>query len=212
MANASSTVTKLHTANGSITSKANSIIQQRILDAFERQARTVGPRGVVITELVAELGISTKTLYRHFSNKEAIVCQLMHSWTERWFKLQQKGLVEGLPPKQRIEVFAVNWLEHTRLFSSQFWQQLERDFPNAYAIYQQQHQLFLERARHNLTPDIRQDLHPDLALSSLMSLMNHAGDGQLCDSLNLTRKDALLQVINLWAQGALRSELLEEKN
>ena len=210
MANASPAVTKLHAGNGD--SNTNPAMQQRILDAFERQARTAGPRGVVITELVAELGISTKTLYRHFANKEDMVCQLMHSWTERWFELQQKGLTEGLPPKQRIEVVAVNWLEHTSLFSPLFWQQLERDFPSAYAIYQQQHHLFLERARQNLTPDIRQGLHPDLALSSLMSLMSHAGDGQLCDQLNLTRKDALLQVIDLWAQGTFRPELPGKKN
>jgi len=49
---------------------------------------------------------------------------------------------------------------------------------------------------------------PDLALSTLMSMINQATDGQLCDRLNLTRKNALLQLIDLWTQGAFRRELL----
>jgi len=93
-------------------------------------------------------------------------------------------------------------------FSEQFWLQLERNFPEAFELYQQQYQAFLERSRQNLLALIREDLNPDLALSTLMSMINHAIDSQLCDQLNLTRKNALLQVIDLWTQGAFRRELL----
>ena len=186
----------------------DSALRQRILKAFEGQARVVGPRGVIISELVSELGISTKTLYRHFDNKEHIVYELMTSWSEHWLSLQQRGFSDGLSPKQRIETIAVNWVEHMGRFSEQFWQQLERDFPEAFEIHQQQYQAFLERSRQNLVALIREDLNPDLALSTLMSMINHAIDSQLCDQLNLTRKNALLQVIDLWTQGAFRRELL----
>jgi len=201
-------------------------LRQRILEAFERQARVVGPRGVIISELVGELGISSKTLYRHFDNKGHIVCELMTAWSDHWFALQQRGLSDGHGAKQRIETIAVNWVEHMdgakqRIetiavnwvehmgrFSEQFWGQLERDFPEAFLIYQQQYQTFLDRSRQNLAGVVREDLNSDLALSTLMNMINHAIDSQLCDQLNLTRKNALLQVIDLWAQGAFRQELL----
>jgi len=186
----------------------NSAVRQRILKAFEDQARVVGPRGVIISELVSDLGISTKTLYRHFDNKEHIVYELMTTWSEHWLSLQQRGFSDGLTPKQRIETIAVNWVEHMARFSEQFWLQLERDFPEAFEIHQLQYQAFLERSRQNLTALIREDLNPDLALSTLMSMINQATDGQLCDRLNLTRKNALLQLIDLWTQGAFRRELL----
>jgi len=183
-------------------------LRQRILEAFERQARVVGPRGVIISELVGELGISSKTLYRHFDNKGHIVCELMTAWSDHWFALQQRGLSDGHGAKQRIETIAVNWVEHMGRFSEQFWGQLERDFPEAFLIYQQQYQTFLDRSRQNLAGVVREDLNSDLALSTLMNMINHAIDSQLCDQLNLTRKNALLQVIDLWAQGAFRQELL----
>jgi len=183
-------------------------LRRRILEVFERQAHVVGPRGVVISELVAELGISSKTLYRHFDTKGHIVCELMVAWSEHWFTLQQRGLTDGLGPKQRIETIAVNWLDHLGRFSEQFWLQLERDFPEANQVYQQQYQSFLERSRRNLVDVVRADLNPDLALSTLMSMITHATDAQVCDQFNLTRKNALLQVIDLWTQGAFRQELL----
>jgi len=185
-----------------------SALRQRILKIFEDQARVVGPRGVIISELVSELGISSKTLYRHFDNKEHIVYELMTAWSEHWLSLQQRGFTNGLTPKQRIETIAVNWVEHMGRFSEQFWLQLERDFPEAFEIHQQQYQEFLERSRQNLVALIREDLNPDLALSTLMSMINHATDSQLCDRLNLTRKNALLQLIDLWTKGAFRPELL----
>jgi len=132
----------------------------------------------------------------------------MTTWSEHWLSLQQRGFSDGLGPKQRIETIAVNWVEHMGRFSEQFWVQLERDFPEAFEVHQQQYQSFLERSRQNLLALIREDLNPDLALSTLMNMINHAIDSQLCDQLNLTRKNALLQVIDLWAQGAFRRELL----
>ena len=47
-------------------------------------------------------------------------------------------------------------------------------------------------------------LNTDFALSNLMALIDQANDQQLCHQLNITRKDALLQAIDVWAVGALR--------
>ena len=93
-------------------------------------------------------------------------------------------------------------------FSEQFWQQLERDFPAAFRLYQQQYQSFLKDSRHNLVDAVRADLDPQLALSTLMRMIQHAANPQLCEQLNLTRRDALRQVIDLWAQGAFKKALL----
>jgi AcrR family transcriptional regulator len=183
-------------------------MKQRILVAFEAQARTIGPRGVVMAELVRELGISTKTLYRHFPTKANIVAALMQSWAQAWIEQQHLRMQVGLDPRSRIEQAAIHWLDHTSTFSDQFWLQLERDFPEAYVIYQSEYASFLERSRQNLAGMIRAGLNSDLALSNLMALIAHASDRNLCDQLNMTRKDALLEAIDLWACGALGTAYL----
>jgi AcrR family transcriptional regulator len=177
--------------------------RHRILVAFERRASVAGPRAVVIAELVRGLGISTRTLYRLFPNKAAMVDALMVSWAQLWAERQQQGLEEGLGPRQRIEYAALNWLEHSSKFSEEFWLQLQRDFPAAHQIYQNEYAAFLERSRENLSPAVRPDLNPDLALLTLMTMIDGAADSKRCEQLNITPRDATLQIIDIWASGAL---------
>ena len=177
--------------------------RERILKGFQLLAHDTGPKGVVMAELVAVLGISTKTLYRCFPNKTQLVTALIHSWANEQRQQQQTRMQSTLTPRERIVEAALNWMEHFGQFSGVFWLQLERDFPEAHALYQQEYDDFIERARQNLTAFVKPSLNADLALSALMALLNHADNIQLCDQLNLTRKVATTQMINLWADGAL---------
>lgn len=177
----------------------------RILAEFERQACTLGPRGVGMAELARRLGISTKTLYRHYSNKVELVSALMKSWENEWTQRQQSNIKRSRPPQDRIQDAALRWLNHTSKFTPVFWQQIEKDFPEAHDIYQQGYANFLERARQNLIPYIRKDLEPTLALAGLMALFTQASDSALCERLNMTRRDAVTQSIQLWAAGALET-------
>tara|TARA_R110002072_G_scaffold164609_4_gene317571 strand:+ start:2111 stop:2752 length:642 start_codon:yes stop_codon:yes gene_type:complete len=195
------------THDSSVENAKGEASKRRILEVFEREARIIGPKGVVMAELVRELGISTRTLYKHFANKGEMVEGLIKSWAALWLQRQNEGLESDFDARSRIERGALNWLEHHSRFSELFWLQLERDFPAAHGIYRREHQAFLRRSRTNLMGEIRAGLNPDLALSSLMALMAHAGDPKLCDQLNLTRKDALLEAIDLWARGALKTPL-----
>ncbi len=177
--------------------------QKRILKAFEAMASTVGPKGVVMADLVQKLGISTRTLYRCFPNKSQLVTELIHSWSDEQFDRQQHRLGSRMTPRDRIHEAATQWFEHYGQFSDVFWQQLERDFPRAHQVYQQQYSEFLERSRQNLTPYVKPELNPDLVLSGLMVLLDHARNEGLCQELNITRRDALEQMIDVWADGAL---------
>lgn len=177
-----------------------------ILSAFEEMSRTHGPRSVVMGELAKTLGMSTKTLYKSFPKKKQLVAALMEKWSAELLANQSQRISEGMVPQKRIEVAAVEWLEQTSQFSEVFWSQLERDFPDAYAIYEKERREFLNRARTNLANSICDDLNPDLALSNLLAIIGNSSNPHLCDRLNLTRKDAMIQAVELWAKGALKVE------
>ena len=196
------------TAANSAVSDRDAAIHARVLDVFEHQSRTVGPRNVVISQLVGEVGISTKTLYRLFENKSHIVQELINSWADHWFQKREQGISEGLPPKERIERLITQWADHLGRFSREFWRQLERDFPEAHSIYRKHYQVFMEHSRQSLLVASRDDLNAGLALSSLMALVDHAGTQGVYDRHNMTRRDALVEVIGLWATGALKQEYL----
>ena len=185
--------------------------QLRILQCFETLVRDVGPRGVGMSVLAAELGISTRTLYRHFPAKTDLVAALIQLWSNSWYEAQQDRMSRKLAPQHRIEEAALAWQNHIGQFSPLFWRQLERNFPEAYTIYRKEHQAFLQRSRENLLQDIRPELNADMALHGLMTLMSQAGDAQLCEKLNTTRRDGLVQMIDIWCKGALKSTSIKRK-
>ena len=194
-------------ADDAITER-DATLRTRVLAVFEQHARAVGPRNVVISQLVREVGISSKTLYRLFDDKAHIVAALIDSWAHLWFAKREQGLNEGLQPKQRIELLITQWMDHIGRFSAEFWLQLERDFPEANVIYQEHYQLFMAYSRRSLLDTIREDLNADLALSTLMVMIRHASEQTVYERCDMTRRSALRTVIDLWATGALKEEYL----
>lgn len=54
------------------------VIKQKILEKADEMFRRFGFTKVTMEEIASNLGISKKTLYRHFSNKEHILKELVH--------------------------------------------------------------------------------------------------------------------------------------
>lgn len=55
-------------------------VQQRILSAAGKLFTTFGYSRVSMDELASELGMSKKTLYKHFPNKEALLIQVIETF------------------------------------------------------------------------------------------------------------------------------------
>jgi len=54
-------------------------IKQKIIEKAEEMFRKFGYTKVTMEELASELGISKKTLYKHFSNKEHVLKEMVHA-------------------------------------------------------------------------------------------------------------------------------------
>ena len=175
-----------------------------ILSVFEEMSRTHGPRSVVMGELAKTLGMSTKTLYKNFPKKKHLVSALMEKWSAELLDKQNNRINQGMTPKDRITDASVDWLNQTSQFSEIFWAQLERDFPDAFKVYEEGRRVFFDRSRKNLTNSIREELNADLALSNLLAVIANSTNQKLCTQLNITRKDAVVDAVDLWAKGALK--------
>jgi AcrR family transcriptional regulator len=183
----------------------HALLRDEVLNTFAERCKDSGARSVSMVSLVAQIGISTKTLYRLFSSKNDILNALMQRWADTRTLHQQQGLAEGLHPKARITNAALAWLDTHNRFGEAFWNELPQYFPSAQEIYEHEYQAFLQRSRNNLMDSIRPDINADLALSSLMALIAHASDPTRCRKLKMRQADAVIQTIELWSKGALRS-------
>ncbi len=65
----------------------------RILDAATRRFAAVGIKATTMSSIAAEAGLSREWLYRHHSNKEAVVTAVVHRELRRFID----GLATGVP-------------------------------------------------------------------------------------------------------------------
>ncbi|KAF0153055.1 MAG: transcriptional regulator TetR family [Ignavibacteria bacterium] len=72
-------------------------IKQRIVQKADELFRKFGFSKVTMEEISYELGISKKTLYKYFSNKEHVLKELIHT-----HKCEVDAFIEGLMSRQNI--------------------------------------------------------------------------------------------------------------
>ncbi len=182
-------------------------LPSRILRAFEARARERGLRAVVMAELARDLGVSTRTLYRAFPTKAALVHALLEGWARDVEEAQPERGVRTQDPVARVHAAAVAWLEASGRFSPAFWTELARDFPRSHALFARTLRDVLARVREGLEDHLRPGLSAELAFAVLVASVARAVDPDLCQRANATRSDAARVAIEIWARGALRPRL-----
>lgn len=175
-----------------------------ILDAFEEQAARVGIRAVVMAELAAGLRMSTKTLYRHYPTKVALVDALVRRWVDTLLAEQEQRIATEHAPVARIQAAARSGFAHIWRFCPTFWEDLERDYPEQDARYRSGIAASFGRAAAWLDPELRPGLPITLAAPLLIAVLERATDPELCDELGVSRPDAIDAAVEIWANGALR--------
>lgn len=186
-------------------------LHDRILRAFTERARHAGLRAVVMAEVARDLGISTKTLYKVFESKEQLVQALM----DRWVGMVEAGLraaearaeaegTDNVTIAERLKTSAVIWAEVRARFSPAFWSELERDYPGPFAVFDKAREEARKKVRSRVASLLRDDVDPELAQELYDAMTRRASDPDLCQRLNLTPHDALVQAVNMWTTGALK--------
>jgi AcrR family transcriptional regulator len=180
--------------------------QQRlhILDAFIRMVKVDGLRAVSMLSLATNLGISTKTLYRHFSSKSELIKAVLLLNDARFNENRTRRILSGETQHQRIVAASLEWFELRNELGEWFWHELQRDYPDVYALFEQNLKSFLDRAAALLRPEIRAELNADYAMTLLWKAINEVPTYEECEKLGLSRKDALVQAIDIWARGSLK--------
>lgn len=180
--------------------------QQRlhILDAFIRMVKVDGLRAVSMLSLATNLGISTKTLYRHFSSKSELIKAVLLLNDARFNENRTRRILSGETQHQRIVAASLEWFELRNELGEWFWHELQRDYTEVYALFEQNLKSFLDRAAALLRPEIRAELNADYAMSLLWKAINEVPAYEECEKLGLSRRDALVQAIDIWARGSLK--------
>jgi AcrR family transcriptional regulator len=186
--------------------------RQRILDTFVKLVKVDGLRAVSMMSLAKTLGISTKTLYKHFSGKTELIQAVVELNDARFNENRARRILTGENAHQRILSASIEWFELRSGLGDWFWHELQRDYSSVYSLFEQRLETFLESSAAILRPQICAELNADYAMSILWKAINEVPSHEECQKFGLSRKDALTQSIDIWARGSLKMYQVDRRN
>jgi AcrR family transcriptional regulator len=176
----------------------------RILEAFGRRAGAQGIRAVVMSDLARELGMSTKTLYREFATKDALVQAIVQRWIEEFGATQTERRRSGMAAEQRLQLGSREILAWRRTYSDAFWNDLRADHPGAWTLYLDTVRTVRVSAWEQIEPEMRDDVDHVLAWQLINAVVEHALSPEVRRKTGLGVGESIDAAVNIWARGALR--------
>jgi AcrR family transcriptional regulator len=177
--------------------------RERILVAFAERARVDGIRAVVMGELARSIGMSKKTLYQHFENKDDLVRALVAEWVARIHRCAEDPSAPREDAHETLRWWTDVWARGRHDFSAAFWSDLEHDHPQAWALF--------DGLRSVSTPiharvarAMRRDIDPKLAADLYHLVVGHFNDPAVAAGLGLDTRDAVMAALEIWMGGAMR--------
>lgn len=176
----------------------------RILDEVERLAQARGTRAIVIADVARDLAMSTKTLYREFPSKDALVAAIVERWATRLTAAQDAD-EDQLSPVERVRSTVHRLVWFRSRFCDEFWSDLAADHPVAWTRYVELFDQVQASTAEWMARWVRPEVDPELARALLRSGIEMALRGDKAGTTGLTPEQAIDAVIELWAGGALES-------
>ena len=186
----------------------NAEVANQIIDAFARKAKVLGIRSISMNSLASSLRMSTKTLYKYFTNKEELVHELIVRWEARVHKpisaYPTNDLMEIL--RYRIQV----WVQNDAQFSTAFWLDLKTGYPQLYTVYIDSLYESMRAMRERLTPYLRDDVDVEFAWSCYFTLMTDAARRKTFEKVGMTREQSVFAAFDFWVKAAIDQDKLSQ--
>jgi AcrR family transcriptional regulator len=177
-------------------------ILQHSLELFLKH----GIREMSNQKLVELLGISTKTLYKYFKNKEELLEEALHLYHSGQYEMLQKLPVGQNAACLFLDVWQIA-VETEYKVNKGFYEDLHYYYPelenkvNA-AIGNKFEQFFLTIIHSGIEQgDFRKDFLPEVALNSVFALLKAAVRTEEFTSLRLSATELLLNTIANYIRG-----------
>lgn len=181
-------------------------VANQIVEAFARKAKVLGIRSISMNELASTLRMSTKTLYKYFTNKDELVHELIVRWEARVHKpitgYGTDNLMDIL--RYRIKV----WVENDAQYSTAFWLDLKTGHPALYKVYIDSLYESMRVMREHLTPYLRDDVDVEFAWACYFTLMTDAARRKTFEKVGMTREQCVFAAFDFWVTAALDKDKL----
>ena len=182
-------------------------IRETILKHSRKKFLEFGFRKVTVEEICKELGISKRTFYQHFSNRDGLVMAMVMDNVELFMPWIQKILESDLPAKDRIEMYFNFFTDYvSQNVSRPFLVDLDAHLPQVWEKLQEARRWFIMSMESVFEQGIREgvfraDLNPHLTTIMLVQLVDSLIQPEFLQANGLSFKEAATAVIDLVVKG-----------
>ncbi len=183
-----------------------SITAHHIVEAFARRANVTGIRSISMSDLAKELRISTKTLYKSFRTKEAIVYELVVKWEKR---VHKPISYYGDDLLEILSIWIKIWVENDAQFSTAFWSDLKSDYPQLYKVYVDSLAHRMKTMKKRVAPYLKDVINKEFAWSAYFTLLASSSQPKTFEKLGMTREQCVFEAFDFWVEAAIDKEKIK---
>lgn len=104
-------------------------MKDKIIATAKKRFFQYGLRKVTMDEIAADLAISKKTLYKHFTNKEALAAEVIRAFQLEMTEMVERTKQEISDPIERFERCVIEASQKRSQMSNIFLADIKRDIP-----------------------------------------------------------------------------------
>jgi len=187
--------------------------RQRIITEARRHFMAHGFRGVTMDDLAAELGMSKKTLYIHFSGKtellQAVVEDKLRSANSDFEAVMEKCSSDFLGALHDLLACVRQQSEELQ---PAFTRDMAREAPELFQVVQAKRRALIQRHFGKLIGEgqkagmIRKDIAAALMIEILVGATDSLVTPQRLSQLNLTAREGLTAIVTIFLEGVLTNK------
>lgn len=179
---------------------------QIIRDAALEKFRRFGIRRVTMDEIARDLGISKKTLYRHYADKEALVSACVDHLSGTILSAVREALGSDRPVEERLLGVMKGMSLLPRLISNEMIADLPREYPHLWRTFDERRRSVLAGFERLFEDGVRQGrvrrgIHPKVATRILMAVVGQVLVPEVMSLGEFTPFDAVRTLFTLTTQG-----------
>ncbi len=185
-------------------------VRDRIVGEARRHFLTHGFRGVTMDDLAAELGISKKTLYRHFSGKvallETVLLEKLREVDADLGRITAAGFSDFPATLQALYICL---RRHTEEIQPAFLRDIQREQPDMFRLVQTRRHEMVRRYFGKVLDEgrkaglVSKEIPADLIIEILSATVQGIMNPQKLEELGLTPREAFLTVTGIVLGGVM---------
>lgn len=183
--------------------------RQRIMAKAQDRFRQYGFAKVTLDELASDLGMSKKTIYKHFESKEELLKEVIRSITRAMSERIERIVSSDLPFDIKAKKLLTDIGTTLGMFSRQLQIDLQRYVPELWTeIEEFRRRQILDKLSRMFEQGIREkafrhDLNPEIFLLVFMSAAQGIINPAVLASHSFSASEAFASILGILFEGAL---------